>query len=397
MRKVLFLSLSLVLCLTLSGCYGVIADVSVNSNGSGTINARMGFSESAYNMIQFSEDGSSSEGPTEIEDMQPFIYNGKTYYGSIMSESFSSVEEFNTKTSENEDGHVETGIMNLAKNDDGSLTLTLKITQDSGKLTEESETTMNSLEMSEEELQLLLADMAVVYTFNMPGNVIQTAGDSSGIIINNNVIEIDFLKLVVPEDSETEKIYTFTTQISKSEENTSRFTDVPNDLWSCKAINVLAEGGLVSGVGDNRFSPERGMKISEFCQILANATGLESGADETGYWAAKSIKSCIEKGYIYECGEVNIENYSRTITREEAIAAMQLASGRSQMKDRQINIEDIPDWQQIDDKYKDLILQAYNSGITTGVNEQFKFSPKSQLTRGQVCQLFYNVNWTSAK
>ena len=49
----------------------------------------------------------------------------------------------------------------------------------------------------------------------------------------------------------------------------------------------------------------------------------------------------------------------------------------------------------ISDKYKALILQAYNSGITTGVNEQLKFSPKNKLTRGQVCQLFYNVNWTT--
>ena len=174
-----------------------------------------------------------------------------------------------------------------------------------------------------------------------------------------------------------------------------KFSDVPESLWSYEAINTLAEGGLVSGVGDGRFSPERGMKISEFCQVLVNANGLESGADESGYWAAKAIKSCIDKGYIYSHGEIKPEIYDEVITREEAIAAMQLASGRVAIEGKNITIDNIPDGDQIDEKYKDLVLKAYNSGITTGVNEQLKFSPKNQLTRGQVCQLFYNVNWTT--
>lgn len=176
-----------------------------------------------------------------------------------------------------------------------------------------------------------------------------------------------------------------------------QFRDVLPSSWSYQAIKTLAEGGLVSGVGDNRFSPDRGMKISEFCQVLANAINLESGADETGYWAAKAIKSCIDRGYIYSHGTINSKNYDEIITREEAIAAMQLASGREKVQGKNVTINDIPDGSQIDTKYKKLIVQAYNSGITTGVNEQLKFSPKNQLTRAQVCQLFYNVNWTTKK
>ena len=293
---------------------------------------------------------------------------------------------------------IDTGMFDLVKNSDGTYTLTLEVTKDTAN-TEEMETNMEINGVSQTMITQLMKDMVVLYTINMPDQVIQTSGNSQGITINGKKLVIDFLKLEVPTKENEKIIYTFKTQksnVTKPEvTEKQRFTDVPVDLWSYTAINKLAEGGLVSGVGEGRFSPERGMKIAEFCQVLANAKGLESGSDANGYWAAKAINSCINSGYIYSHGEITPENYDITITREEAVAAMQLASGRPAIAGKNITIENIPDGQQIDEKYKDIVLQAYNSGITTGVNEQLKFSPKNKLTRGQVCQLFYNVNWTT--
>ena len=279
-----------------------------------------------------------------------------------------------------------------------SFLLTFSITSETANTTD-SEQTLASLDISEEEIAVLMKDMVMSLTFNMPGKVTQIEGDGEGITIKNNVIKIDLLKLNVPTEQKVIKKYSFTTQKIESpienETNNLRFSDVPETLWSYNAINTLAEGGLVSGVGDGRFSPERGMKISEFCQVLANATGLESGADESGYWAAKAILSCVNRGYIYSHGEINMENYDQIITREEAISAMQIASGRVAIAGSNITIENIPDGDQISEQYKQTVVEAYNSGITTGVNEELKFSPKNKLTRGQVCQLFLNVEWTT--
>jgi hypothetical protein len=288
---------------------------------------------------------------------------------------------------------IESGLFTLTKEQDGSLRLSLNITAETAN-TAEAEANMSSFDIPEYQVEMLMQDMVMKYTFNMPGMVTQVAGDNAGITINGETLTIDFLKLDIPTDINVNKTYSFISKPQQSN-NGSRFIDVPTTLWSCKAINVLAEGGLVSGVGEGRFSPERGMKIAEFCQVLANAMGLESGTDDTGYWAAKAIKSCIDRGYIYSHGEIILENYEQIITREEAIAAMQIASGRVAMEGSNITLADIPDGAQIDDRYKEFVLQAYNSGITTGVNAELKFSPKSNLTRGQVCQLFYNVNWTT--
>ena len=56
--------------------------------------------------------------------------------------------------------------------------------------------------------------------------------------------------------------------------------------------------------------------------------------------------------------------------------------------------EDIPDYADISPEYKENVLKAYNCLITTGVDVKRTFLPKNSLKRGEVCQLFYNLNWT---
>ena len=60
-----------------------------------------------------------------------------------------------------------------------------------------------------------------------------------------------------------------------------------------------------------------------------------------------------------------------------------------------ISSSSIPDFDSISPVYQDDILNAYTYGITNGVDANKTFSPKSLLTRAQVCQLFYNMGWTS--
>ena len=38
---------------------------------------------------------------------------------------------------------------------------------------------------------------------------------------------------------------------------TKTFDDVPANAWYAKAVNTLASLDIISGVGDNKFEPER--------------------------------------------------------------------------------------------------------------------------------------------
>lgn len=54
----------------------------------------------------------------------------------------------------------------------------------------------------------------------------------------------------------------------------------------------------------------------------------------------------------------------------------------------------IPDVEEISPVYLDAVKTAYVTGLCSGVDAAGTFKPKSNITRAEVCQLFYNVNWT---
>ena len=47
-------------------------------------------------------------------------------------------------------------------------------------------------------------------------------------------------------------------------EITKTFDDVPANAWYAKAVNTLASLDIISGVGDNKFEPERSITRVEF-------------------------------------------------------------------------------------------------------------------------------------
>lgn len=53
----------------------------------------------------------------------------------------------------------------------------------------------------------------------------------------------------------------------------------------------------------------------------------------------------------------------------------------------------IPDITNIDTRYLSDILTAYDCGLCSGVDEVGTFLPKANITRAEVCQLFYNIHW----
>lgn len=53
---------------------------------------------------------------------------------------------------------------------------------------------------------------------------------------------------------------------------TVTFDDVPADAWYAEAVNTLASLGMISGVGDNLFQPERSITRAEFTTIAMRFT-----------------------------------------------------------------------------------------------------------------------------
>lgn len=407
-------------CCALTGCIGMVANTTINADGSGTVMIKAGISENSMEFIEALGESGGSANTTGTE--QEFVHNGVKYLGAIESYNFSSVEEFNTimaENSEDEDTGVKMGLINLVKENDGTFTLTLNADNETGN-TEEMETQLSSEDvgLSDEEIELMLADMAIVFSFELPAEVKQVAGETAGVTVSGKSLTIDVMELSKKLGGKDDKLVFKTGKIGGDtvinppvpEEPVVEpdkevieavvpitgeymFSDVYTSDWYCTAVNAMAKKGLVNGVGGGKFAPKNTLTYAQFCQIIAKAKGLETG-EQNGYWAYSAIKSCRDKGYIIDLGAYTSVNYDVPMTREAAVAGMFRAYATelySQGKVGQsVTDAHIPDYKSIDDNYKNDIVDAYNSGITSGVDSSKTFNPKGILTRAEICQLLYN-------
>lgn len=396
MKKLLALVLVVgLLCTTLTGCMGVIGEVTLYEDATGTIKVSVGYTEEG---LQLMASMNGEEEPVTTEGLTAFTYNGYTYYGQVEETSFSSLDELNqivntTEEEENEVGSNANVTYLFEQNKDGSFTLVVTVvpTPSEEEVTEEETTGEETDPETQAMVEELTAQMSAAYEITFPGAVTQTAGGTEGITIDGNHLILDTIAM-----GEIEATYVFTTAKDAVSVVKPTFTDVTKPAWYYDAVMALAEGGLVAGVGNNLFDPEGALTYAQFCQILARAKGLPTGA-ANDYWAYTAIESCLDAGYILERGAITAENFDAVIPREAAVSAMYLAKKDTLTVTGEVEAAMIPDYDLISNVYQENVLAAYNSGITTGVDDLGTFKPQDTLTRAQVCQLFYNLDWTKAE
>lgn len=115
---------------------------------------------------------------------------------------------------------------------------------------------------------------------------------------------------------------------------TVNFSDVPADAWYATAVNTLASLGLVEGVGNNEFAPDRAITRAEFTVIAMRFTnGDVSGENifsdvSTNDWFYDQVVGSIQYGWItgYEDGTFRPNT---TIARAEVTTIVNRMLGRS--------------------------------------------------------------------
>ena len=112
------------------------------------------------------------------------------------------------------------------------------------------------------------------------------------------------------------------------------FEDVPADAWYAKPVNTLASLGILSGVGNGRFDPERSITRAEFTVIamkFANTSGggvnIFSDVNEDD-WFYSAVVDSTQYGWIngYPDGTFRPE---ATISRAEVTVIVNHMLGRA--------------------------------------------------------------------
>ena len=91
----------------------------------------------------------------------------------------------------------------------------------------------------------------------------------------------------------------------------SNFDDVPSEHWAYINISWATETGIVKGVGDNKFEPDRTVNAKELSMMLLNAQHIESEFED-------AFEKAYELGYITDEDGIKEDD---TLTRD-AVAKM---------------------------------------------------------------------------
>ena len=119
---------------------------------------------------------------------------------------------------------------------------------------------------------------------------------------------------------------------------TKTFDDVPANAWYTKAVNTLASLDIISGVGDNKFEPERSITRAEFTAMAMKfAVGGEEGENifsdvDEDDWFYDAVVNSIQYGWIHGYGDGTFRP-NNPITRAEVTAIVNNMLGRAADED----------------------------------------------------------------
>ena len=380
----------------LCGCGAQVATVSVGEDGTGVITAMVGWPEKNLNkIVEYTKNTGTG---TDPYSMDRFLYKGENYYGRVLHSAFASPSELSFDFIEPAlrelpeplaKEYVGFGTIQLEKLSDGNMLLLVTVP-------EKREPDWTALKESDPDLYALVEnqgnDMVQELRFEFPGTVQQTGGCFNGVNVDGSELTLNYPRM----EGNTCRTYSFSivmdSKDTQQDSDGEVFTDISSTAWYAPAVRFMADAGYITGYGDGRFGPEDTLTIPQFAQILAGVQGMETGAGPNGWWAEKAVKVCVDKGWLTNRGDISEDNYGSTIRRQEAIAAIQRASGLPPLEGRDVKPDDIPDYNDICEKYRNDVVAAYNSGIASGVDERGTLLPLHTLTRAEACQLFYGLD-----
>lgn len=385
--KKIFAVISLILCVSmLCGCMAIESTTTIKADGTVRSSAFAGYTEEGLLMMAQMNEVANPEAVVaqQMAASDTITRNGQTYYGVYEETDYENVDQYNAANVSEENPDA---VNVLEQHDDGTFTLTKVITPG-----EATDTIQGAAGDSGEVDESMLEEVYMVIIYTFPTSVTQVEGPEGIFEISGNTIKYD----VVAANGIAEPTkFVFTTQGVAPK---TTFVDVQKGSWYYDAVTALADSGFVNGVGNNKFDPEGTLTYAQFCQIVVRAAGIEAG-EENGYWAGMAIRKCIDAECIISRGEITPANYDVPITREAAISAMYYLQYDSHDFASELTHEEliahIPDYDSISDVYKNNIIGAYGAEITTGIDANHTFNPKGHLKRAEICQLFYNSNWTT--
>jgi S-layer homology domain len=175
------------------------------------------------------------------------------------------------------------------------------------------------------------------------------------------------------------------------------FTDVPDNFWARRFIDVLSSRKIIEGFKDYSFRPDQPITRAEFAAIVERAFNKEIGQQKLGftdipanYWATGAINDAISTGFMSGYPDKTFKP-DQKISRVQVLVA--LISGLNiktpAAPDKVVSIfsdaKDIP-------KYAiDRVAAATTERLVVNYPNRETFAPNREATRAEVAAMIHQA------
>jgi hypothetical protein len=183
-------------------------------------------------------------------------------------------------------------------------------------------------------------------------------------------------------------------------ENKISFLDVNTEFWGASYIEKAAAKGLVEGVGNGLYMPEKETSRAEFVQMIANAINLPTVKIDTKSYTDVKINDWYYDAIVKAKSAGLLDRFKgegfnpdATITREEMamISAAVVRAKNILTTENKIDLSTVfDDYQDIDELTLTDIELVYKLKIMQGVGNK-KFDPRGITTRAQAATMQINL------
>lgn len=185
-------------------------------------------------------------------------------------------------------------------------------------------------------------------------------------------------------------------QENTTPEEVTGYLDVPEDAWYRDYVYQATELGLMKGIGNNLFDPEREVTRAEVVQAMANFAGADlSGYNSTSFsdvflddWYAPAVQWASENDYVNGTG-LGTFLPKNTIIREHLCNILARYLQRQGFVKTQ-EVELFADDGQISDSGRENVYFCVAMGIVNGIGDGY-FSPNTGATRAQLAKLLVEM------
>lgn len=159
-----------------------------------------------------------------------------------------------------------------------------------------------------------------------------------------------------------------------------KFTDVPSDHWASSFISEMADKGVMSGVGNNKFSPSSTLTGAEFVTMIVRQFYEDKIGASGDMWYSAFMDVAEKEGILSGTGitaEGTISRYDMAQLMYNVLKAQGVTT--SPLSDT----SKVADWSSVPSSYRDAVSVCYNMGMLSGIDSNGTFGGNGNMDRAQ--------------